>query len=135
MQEITIRQPDDWHAHLRDGDLLKAVISLFNIYGRVVCMGNLADAAPHWQTDKEKFKKAGAFNALTNLVRLGEFFKEHGAPEKFEPFVSEYGARRYDFPLNIGTITLRREAWFVPSTYRGLVPDLAGRKMEWKVVE
>lgn len=24
--ELTITQPDDWHLHLRDGDLLKAVV-------------------------------------------------------------------------------------------------------------
>lgn len=25
--ELSIAQPDDWHLHLRDGDLLEAVIS------------------------------------------------------------------------------------------------------------
>jgi dihydroorotase len=24
-RSITIRRPDDWHVHLRDGDMLKAV--------------------------------------------------------------------------------------------------------------
>lgn len=43
MNEISIRQPDDWHAHLRDGNLLETVVELFNIYGRVVCIGNLVD--------------------------------------------------------------------------------------------
>lgn len=25
--ELSITQPDDWHLHLRDGDVLKAVVS------------------------------------------------------------------------------------------------------------
>ena len=25
--EITLRRPDDWHLHLRDGDMLKAVLA------------------------------------------------------------------------------------------------------------
>ena len=25
MQTLTIRRPDDWHVHLRDGDMLRAV--------------------------------------------------------------------------------------------------------------
>lgn len=93
-----------------------------------------SDSAPHYQADKEKFKKAGAFNALTNLPYLCEFFEKHKALEKFEPFVSEYGARRYGFPLNDKTIKLKLETWTVPLIYRGIVPDLAGRTMKWKKV-
>lgn len=26
IMELTLTQPDDWHLHLRDGDLLKAVV-------------------------------------------------------------------------------------------------------------
>lgn len=93
-----------------------------------------SDSAPHLQADKEKFQKAGAFNALTDLAYLGEFFAEHKALEKFEPFVSEYGARRYGFPLNDRTIKFRRETWTVPKIFNGIVPDLAGIKMKWKRV-
>lgn len=94
-----------------------------------------SDSAPHYRADKEKFQKAGAFNALTNLAYLCEFFTKHEALEKFEPFVSEYGARRYGFPLNDRTIKFRRETWTVPKIFNGIVPNLAGREMEWKVVE
>ena len=37
----TFRQPDNWHAHLREGELLALIVSQFNLYGRVLCMGNL----------------------------------------------------------------------------------------------
>ncbi len=94
-----------------------------------------SDAAPHLKIDKEVHGKAGAFNALTNLAYLCEFFEKQGAMDKFEPFVSEHGARRYGFPLNTEIIRLKKQAWEVPAVYRGIVPDLAGRKMEWQIVE
>ncbi|KAI4317814.1 hypothetical protein L6164_025652 [Bauhinia variegata] len=40
--ELTITQPDDWHLHLRDGDLLEAVIShSAKHFGRAIVMPNL----------------------------------------------------------------------------------------------
>ena len=40
---ITIRRPDDWHLHLRDGALLRAVTSCSSfLFGRVMIMPNLA---------------------------------------------------------------------------------------------
>ncbi|KAF7805945.1 dihydroorotase, mitochondrial-like [Senna tora] len=40
--ELTITQPDDWHLHLRDGDLLKAVIfDSAKHFGRAIVMPNL----------------------------------------------------------------------------------------------
>ena len=45
MKSITIIKPDDWHLHLRDGDLLKAVIfSSSNHFQRALVMPNLS---PH----------------------------------------------------------------------------------------
>ncbi len=39
---ITIRQPDDWHLHLRDGDLLKAVVApTALVFRRAIVMPNL----------------------------------------------------------------------------------------------
>lgn len=43
MQTITIIRPDDFHVHLRQGDLLRAVLPFTaNIFGRAVVMGNLS---------------------------------------------------------------------------------------------
>lgn len=40
--ELSIAQPDDWHLHLRDGDLLEAVIShSAKQFGRAIVMPNL----------------------------------------------------------------------------------------------
>src|SRR6266480_3955513 len=39
---LTIRKPDDWHLHLRDGPMLKAVIAFTaKHFGRAILMPNL----------------------------------------------------------------------------------------------
>jgi len=41
--KITIRRPDDWHVHLRDGDMLNAVAACTaHQFGRAIVMPNLA---------------------------------------------------------------------------------------------
>lgn len=41
-QSITIRRPDDWHLHLRDGDMLKAVLpETARHFARAIIMPNL----------------------------------------------------------------------------------------------
>src|SRR6478609_287880 len=43
MQSITIRRPDDWHVHLRDGDMLKTVAPYTaRQFARAIVMPNLA---------------------------------------------------------------------------------------------
>jgi len=42
MQELTITRPDDWHLHLRDGDMLKAVLpDTARQFARAIVMPNL----------------------------------------------------------------------------------------------
>ena len=55
MQRLTIKRPDDWHLHLRDGEMLKAVLpDTARHFGRAIIMPNLvppvvttADAAAY----------------------------------------------------------------------------------------
>lgn len=43
MKEIEIDQPDDWHVHLRDGELLRQVApATARVFGRAVVMPNLS---------------------------------------------------------------------------------------------
>ena len=43
LQSITIRRPDDWHVHLRDGDMLKLVAPhTARQFARAIVMPNLA---------------------------------------------------------------------------------------------
>lgn len=42
MTRLTIRRPDDWHLHLRDGDMLRAVLpETTRHFGRAIIMPNL----------------------------------------------------------------------------------------------
>ncbi len=42
-QVLKIRRPDDWHIHLRDGEMLKTVVPYTSeVYGRAIVMPNLA---------------------------------------------------------------------------------------------
>lgn len=42
LDEITLRRPDDWHLHLRDGDMLAAVLPFTaRAFGRAIVMPNL----------------------------------------------------------------------------------------------
>ena len=42
MDEITFRQPDDWHVHLRDGSVLREVVPFTaRMFGRAIIMPNL----------------------------------------------------------------------------------------------
>jgi dihydroorotase len=42
MQEITLRTPDDWHIHLRDGELLQQTVpDAARQFGRAIVMPNL----------------------------------------------------------------------------------------------
>jgi dihydroorotase len=42
-QSITIRRPDDWHVHLRDGDMLRAVVGhTARQFARAIVMPNLS---------------------------------------------------------------------------------------------
>lgn len=40
--ELTLRRPDDWHLHLRDGEMLADLVpSVARRFGRAICMPNL----------------------------------------------------------------------------------------------
>ncbi len=42
-KRLTIRRPDDWHVHLRDGDMLRAVVDhTARQFARAIVMPNLS---------------------------------------------------------------------------------------------
>ena len=42
-QTLTIRRPDDWHVHLRDGDMLRAVAGhTARPFARAIVMPNIS---------------------------------------------------------------------------------------------
>ena len=40
-QSLTIRRPDDWHLHLRDGAMLEGVLPSSRHFARAIVMPNL----------------------------------------------------------------------------------------------
>jgi len=70
-----------------------------------------------------------------------QFFEEHDALDRLEPFVSEFGARFYGYPLNPRTIRFVRKSWrvpielHVPDTNDTVVPWRAGEELEWQIAD
>ncbi|QFT60249.1 Dihydroorotase [Sulfitobacter sp. THAF37] len=74
-QTLTIRRPDDWHLHLRDGDMLRAVLPhSANHFARAVIMPNLvppvvtgADAAAYRDRILAALPEGANFTPLMTL--------------------------------------------------------------------
>lgn len=74
-QTITIRRPDDWHLHLRDGDMLKAVLpDTVRDFARAIIMPNLvppvvtcADATAYRDRIIDALPQGAAFEPLMTL--------------------------------------------------------------------
>lgn len=74
MKTITIRQPDDWHLHLRDGAVLEAVAPYTAHFGRAIIMPNLvppvvttADALAYRQRIIAALPEGSNFKPLMTL--------------------------------------------------------------------
>ena len=98
------------------------------------------DSAPHARHTKEApCGCAGIFSAHAAIELYAEAFEAVGALGKLNGFASEYGAAFYGLPYNEGTVTLVKESWEVPATYRfgsdELVPLRAGEQMPWRVAQ
>jgi dihydroorotase len=98
------------------------------------------DSAPHARHTKEApCGCAGIFSAHAAIELYAEAFEDAGALDKLNGFASEYGARFYGLPCNEGTVTLTKESWDVPASYRfgsdELVPLRAGERMLWRVAQ
>lgn len=51
---LTITQPDDWHVHVRDGDMLAGVVNFTaRQFGRAIIMPNLAPPITNAQAARE----------------------------------------------------------------------------------
>jgi dihydroorotase len=93
------------------------------------------DSAPHSVSAKESACGcAGIFNAPFALEAYATVFEEEGALDRLEAFASENGADFYGLPRNAGTVTLERTEYRVPDRIGELVPFLAGRSLDWRLV-
>jgi dihydroorotase len=98
------------------------------------------DSAPHARHTKEaSCGCAGIFSAHAAIELYAEAFEYAGALDKLNGFASEYGATFYGLPYNEDTVTLTKQSWDVPASYRfgadELVPLRAGERMLWRVAQ
>ncbi len=96
------------------------------------------DSAPHAKGAKEAACGcAGMYTAHAALELYAEAFETANALDKLEGFASFYGADFYGLPRNLDKVTLKREAWSVPSELNfgkdSLVPLRAGQSIAWKI--
>jgi len=98
------------------------------------------DSAPHARHTKEApCGCAGIYSAHAAIELYAEAFEAAGALAQLNGFASEHGAAFYGLPYNEGTVTLTKESWDVPASYRfgsdELVPLRAGEKVLWRVAQ
>ena len=96
------------------------------------------DSAPHAKGFKETgCGCAGIYTAPAAIELYTEFFDQHNALERLEPFASFYGADFYGLPRNKDKISLSRKKWTVPTEYNFgedvVVPIRAGQSVQWQL--
>jgi dihydroorotase len=98
------------------------------------------DSAPHPRAAKEtSCGCAGCYSAHAALEMYAEAFEAAGALDRLEAFASFHGPDFYGLPRNADKVTIRREAWTVPTEYafgdQTVVPLRAGEALQWRVVD
>ncbi len=98
------------------------------------------DSAPHSRHTKETdCCSAGIFSAHAAIELYAEAFEAIQRLDRLQAFASERGADFYRLPRNDTRITLVKESWPVPDSYRfgpdELVPLRAGGRMSWRLSE
>lgn len=96
------------------------------------------DSAPHPAHLKEHATGcAGCYTAHAALEMYAEAFDSVGALHQLEAFSSFHGPAFYGLPRNSGTVTLRRESWTTPESFRfgeaELKPLRGGEALPWKL--
>jgi dihydroorotase len=96
------------------------------------------DSAPHPAHLKEHAVGcAGCYTAHAALELYTEAFDRAGALDQLERFASFNGPDFYGLPRNTGTVTLRRESWTPPESFRfgeaELKPLRSGESLPWRL--
>jgi dihydroorotase len=96
------------------------------------------DSAPHPAHLKEHAMGcAGCYTAHAAIEMYAEAFDNAGALDKLEAFASFNGPAFYGLPRNSGTVTLKRESWTTPESFRfgeaDLKPLRGGEALPWRL--
>ncbi len=95
MSELTILRPDDWHLHLRDGDVMRSVVGhTAGVFGRAVVMPNLrpaietvAQARAYRARILEALPAGADFTPLMTLYLTSRTTPEEIAAAAADPYV------------------------------------------------
>jgi dihydroorotase len=96
------------------------------------------DSAPHPAHLKEHATGcAGCYTAHAAIEMYAEAFDSVGALDKLEAFASFNGPAFYGLPRNSGSVTLKRESWTTPESFRfgeaDLKPLRGGEVLPWRL--
>jgi len=96
------------------------------------------DSAPHPAHLKEHATGcAGCYTAHAAIEMYAEAFDAVGALDKLEAFASFNGPAFYSLPRNSGSVTLKRESWTTPESFRfgeaDLKPLRGGEVLPWRL--
>ncbi|MGD8559594.1 MAG: dihydroorotase [Gammaproteobacteria bacterium] len=96
------------------------------------------DSAPHAQHTKESACGcAGVYSAHAAIELYAQAFEDAGRLDQLEGFASFHGADFYQLPRNKTKITLTKQPWQVPDSYKAgddnLIPLLAGEQLAWQL--
>ncbi len=93
------------------------------------------DSAAHWPEAKLEGAPGIFVPDFLVLALYCQIFEEEGMLHRFGSFVScnQTDMDFYGFYQTSETITLVKEEWIVPMKISGIVPYMAGKKLQWKV--
>jgi dihydroorotase len=97
------------------------------------------DSAPHDKYQKESACGcAGVFSAHAAIELYAEVFDRANKIEMLEGFASHHGPDFYGLKRNTESITLEKNSWVVPESYKlansEIVPFFGGRSLSWRLL-
>ena len=107
VKQISLLKPDDWHLHLRDGKILKGVLShTADVFCRAIIMPNLDPPITTLNRAKEYKKRiiASIPQGVSFTPLMTAYLTDNMSPEVLERGFSEgvfHGAKLY--PVNVTT--------------------------------
>ncbi|MBX1886272.1 dihydroorotase [Campylobacter peloridis] len=95
-----------------------------------------SDSAPHPIHTKECCGcAAGVFSAPVILPVLAELFEKNSNEENLQKFISDNACKIYNFNFEKDKIiNLKKEKWQIPQKYGDIVPFMAGKNLNFKVI-
>jgi dihydroorotase len=156
--QLVLTRPDDWHLHLRDGDVLASVLpDTARRFARAMVMPNLDP--PVTTTEQALAYRDRILAALPAGMRFEPlmtlYLTDHTSPEEIvrarasglmhavgEAFLvgaTTNSADFYGLPRNRDSVTLVKEVWAVPPEIdlgaESLVPLRASETVAWRLVD